>query len=141
MNLRTHNGLARDADQMTRHLSDRVLQSAHEAVDSTRDLAQHALDSADTAVRRARGRIDPALEDIASNAQKLAHRSLDIASQTGARAQQTLRQYAAVTERYVADQPVRAILIAAAAGAVIAALAMAAASSARKRRENSHRSY
>lgn len=141
MNLRTHNGLARDADQMTRHLSDRVLQSAHEAVDSTRDLAQHALDSADSAVRRARGRIDPALEDIASNAQKLAHRSLDLASQTGARAQQTLRQCAAVTERYVADQPVRAILIAAAAGAVIAALAMVTASSARKRRDQAHRSY
>ncbi|MGC3987293.1 MAG: hypothetical protein QM777_22630 [Pseudorhodoferax sp.] len=46
-----------------------------------------------------------------------------------------------MTERDVADQPVRAILIAAAAGAVIAALAMAAASSACSAGEHPHRSH
>lgn len=138
MNIRTHNGLSRDAEQLTRHLSDKVLQSAHGAVESTRDLAHHALDGADSAMRKARGRIDPAIEEFATSAQRLAHRGIDMASHTGARAQQSLRHCAAVTERYVADQPMRAVLIAAAAGAIIAALAMATA---RKRRTASQRQH
>lgn len=138
MNIRPHNGLSHDAEQMTRHLSDKVLQSAHGAVESTRDLAHHALDGADSAMRKARGRIDPAIEEFAHSAQRLAHRGIDMASHTGARAQQSLRRYAAVTERYVADQPVRSVLIAAAAGAIIAALALAAT---RKRRAAQQRQY
>lgn len=137
MNTRLHNGLSRDAEQLTRQLSDKVLQSAHEAVESTRDLAQHAIEGADSAVRRARDRIDPAIEDFAHSAQRLAHRGIDLASHTGARAQQSLRHCAAATERYVADQPVRAILIAAAAGAIIAALALAGTR--KRRRSADHR--
>lgn len=138
MNTRLHNGLSRDADQLTRQLSDKVMQSAHEAVESTRDLAHHALDSADSAVRQARGRIDPAIHEFANSAQRLANRGIDLASQTGVRAQQSLRHCAAATERYVADQPIRAILIAAAAGAVIAALALATT---RKRRNDAPQRY
>jgi ElaB/YqjD/DUF883 family membrane-anchored ribosome-binding protein len=139
MNFRTQNALSHDADQLRRQLSDRVMQSAHEAVESTRDLAHHALEGADSAVRKARSRIDPAIEEFADSAHKLAHRGIDLAAQSRARAQQSLRDCAAVTERYVADQPVRAVLIAAAAGAVIAALLMAAS---RKRRDKTaHRQY
>lgn len=130
--------LTRDAEQLTRQLSDKVMQSAHDAVDSTRDYAHHALDSADNALRRARGHIDPAVEEFSASAQRLAQRGLGLASQTSARAQKQLQQCAAVTERYVAEQPMRAILIAAAAGAVIAVLAL----SARKRRDASqHRHH
>lgn len=138
MNTRLQHSLSRDADPLTRQLSDKVMQSAHEAVESTRDLAHHALQSADSVVRQARGRIDPAIEELASSAQRLAQRGAGLAAHTGARAQQSLRHCAAVTERYVADQPVRAILIAAAAGAVIAALALATA---RKRRDTTTRQY
>lgn len=129
--------LSREAEQLTRQLSDKVLQSAHDAVESTRDYAHHALDSADGALRRARGRIDPAVEEFSSSAQRLAQRGLGLASETGARAQKQLQHCAAVTVRYVAEQPMRAILIAAAAGAVIAVLAL----SARKRRDTTHRHH
>lgn len=126
MNTRFSTDRLRDAEDMSRHLSDKVMESAHDAVESTRDLAHHAVDRADSAVRSARRRIDPAIEEFASSAQRLANRGIDMASQTGARAQRSLRQCAAATERYVADQPGRAVLIAVAAGAVIAALALAA---------------
>lgn len=122
---------ARDTSEASRHLSDKVLQSAHDAVESTRDFANHALNQADSKVRAMRGRVDPAIEEFASSAQRLARRGVDLAAGTGARAQESLHRYAAVTERYVADQPVKAVLIAAAAGAVIAALLL----SARKRRQ------
>lgn len=128
---------ARTATETSRQLSDKVLLSAHEAVASTRDYANHALDSADSRVRHLRHKIDPAIEEFAHSAQRLAQRGADMAAQTSARAQQSIQRYAAVTERYVADQPVRAILIAAAAGAIIAALAL----SARKRRAQQAREY
>ncbi|KQP18492.1 hypothetical protein [Pseudorhodoferax sp. Leaf267] len=123
--------LAREASDASRQLSDKVMQSAHEAVETTRDYANHALNQADSKLRHVRGMVDPAIEEFASSAQRLARRGIDIAADTSARAQQSLNRYAAVTERYVADQPVKAVLIAAAAGAVIAALLL----SARKRRE------
>lgn len=125
------NPSTRETERLGRQLTDQVLQSAQDAVGSSRGMARHAIEGADRTVRELRARMDPALEEIASSAQRLAHRSLDLASDTSARAQRSLRQYAAATERYVADQPVRSILIAAAAGAVIAALALAA----RKRRD------
>ncbi|MFT3720500.1 hypothetical protein [Pseudorhodoferax sp.] len=128
----TEDRLSRDAEQLGRHVTDRVMHTAQEAVSSTRDFANQALDGADRTVRRLRDRLDPTVEQLAASAQRLAHRSLDLANETGARAQRSLRQYADATERYVSDQPVRAILIAAAAGAVIAALALA---SARRRRD------
>lgn len=123
--------LPRDAEHMTRQLSDKLMQSAQGAVESTRDLANQALDNADSAMRSARGRINPAIDEFAHSAQRIADRGVALASETGARAQRSLRQCAAATERYVADQPIRAVLIAAAAGAVAAALMLAAS---RKRR-------
>ena len=126
-----HSKLATDAADTSRQLSDKVMQSAHEAVESTRDFANHALDRADSKVRAMRGIVDPAIEEFASSAQRLARRGIDIAADTSARAQKSLNRCAAVTERYVADQPVKAVLIAAVTGAVVAALLLAA----RKRRE------
>lgn len=120
-----------DATDTSRHLSDKVMQSAHEAVESTRDFANHALDQADHRIRTVRGIVDPAIEEFASSAQRLARRGIDIAADTGVRAQKSLNRCAVATERYVADQPVKAVLIAAAVGAVVAALLL----SARKRRE------
>lgn len=123
--------LTDDATDTGRQLSDKVMQSAQEAVESTRDLAHHALDQTERKVRAMRGLVDPAVEEFASSAQRLARRGIDMAADTRARAQKSLHQCAAATERYVADQPVRAVLIAAAAGAVVAALLLAS----RKRRE------
>jgi ElaB/YqjD/DUF883 family membrane-anchored ribosome-binding protein len=128
------NKIARDASDAGRDLSKRVMQSAHQAVDVTRGFTNNALDQADEKMRKLRGRVEPAIEELASGAQRIARRGIDIASDTTARAQNSLNRCAAMTERYVTDQPVKAVLIAAAAGAVIAALVL----SARKRRQQDH---
>lgn len=106
----------------TRDLSDNVLQTAGEAVETTRGLANNAIGRADRKARDLRASIDPAIDHIASKAQELARRSSALALDARAKAQQRLAEYADVTTRYVTEQPVKSVLIAAAAGAVIAAL-------------------
>ena len=54
--------------------------------------------------------------------QQAVQRGLDAASTTSARAQRRLEAAADVTGKYIADQPVRSVLVAAAAGAAITAL-------------------
>lgn len=105
-----------------RDLSDNVLQTAEEAALTTRNLANDAINRADRKARDLRASIDPAIDHIANKAQELARRSSALALDARAKAQQRLSEYADVTTRYVAEQPVKSVLIAAAAGAVIAAL-------------------
>ncbi len=106
----------------TRDLSENVLQSAEEAVESTRDLAHEAISRADRKARNLRASLDPAIDHLADKAQYLARRSKGLALNASSKAQQRLTQYADITGKYVAEQPVKSVLIAAAAGAVIAAL-------------------
>lgn len=72
--------------------------------------------------RRWSGRMDPLVGRISSTARDLARQSLDMASNAGAKAQQSLHRYADVTTGYIAEQPVRAVLIAATVGAGLALL-------------------
>jgi len=106
--------------------------TASRAVDSTRDFASEALDKAESKVRDLHGSVDPVLDMLTSKAQKLARHSLDLASEATYQAEQSLRRATRVTARYVADQPVRSVLIAAAVGAVAALLI----SSSRRRNQN-----
>jgi ElaB/YqjD/DUF883 family membrane-anchored ribosome-binding protein len=106
--------------------------TASRALDSTRDFASEALDRAESKVRELRGSVDPVVDMLTSKAQKLARHSLDLASEANYRAGQSLRHASRATTRYVADQPVRSVLIAAAVGAVVALLI----SSARHRNQN-----
>jgi ElaB/YqjD/DUF883 family membrane-anchored ribosome-binding protein len=69
----------------------------------------------------------------AAKIQKMARHSLDLAAQARECAGQSLQRAAGVTGRYVADQPVRAILMAAGVGAGVALLLTAARQRSRKR--------
>ena len=111
-----------DLQDATRDLSDNVMQSAEEAVESSRDYAHSAISRADRKARALRASLDPAIDQIANKAQVLARRGKGLAVDASARAQQRFNQYSDMTSRYVAEQPMKAVLIAAAAGAVIAAL-------------------
>jgi ElaB/YqjD/DUF883 family membrane-anchored ribosome-binding protein len=111
-----------DFEGNTRQLSDNVLQSAEEAVETTRDLAHDTLSRADRKARDLRRSLDPAIDELAHRAQDYARRGKGLAIDASAKARQAVSQYADATSRYVADQPVKAVLIAAAAGAIIAAL-------------------
>lgn len=106
--------------------TDDLRKTANSAVDSTRDYANQALDKAEGRVRELRGSVDPVVDMLTSKAQKLARHSLDLASEAKYQAEQSLRRATRVTTRYVADQPVRSVLIAAAVGAVVALLISAA---------------
>lgn len=85
-----------------------------------------ALDLAENKVRELRGSVDPVVDMLASKAQMLARQSLDMASEAKDRAQQSLSRAAGATTRYVAEQPLRSVLIAAAVGAAVALLISAA---------------
>ena len=127
-NINTGNAsrLANDTGTAIRHATDEALRSGANAVDSTRNFANDALDKAEDKVRELRGNIDPLVDQLASKAQKLARQSLDMASEAKDRAQQSFNRAADVTTRYVAEQPLRSVLIAAAVGAAVALLVSAA---------------
>ena len=110
----------------TRHLSDQLLNGAEKAVDSTRSLTNETLALADNKMRHMRGNIDPMVEKLTTQAQKLARQSLDMAAEASERAQRSMHRYADATTRYVANEPVKAVLIAAAVGAAVALLVASA---------------
>ncbi|MEH3087041.1 MAG: hypothetical protein PGN26_11045 [Xylophilus ampelinus] len=101
--------------------TDDVLKSADSAVESTRDFANDTLDKAGRKVRELQDSVQPTIKNLGKSAENIAQRGIDYASDAASRAQQQINRYADVTGRYVADQPVRSVLIAAATGAAIAA--------------------
>lgn len=103
-------------------LADDVRSTAHDAVETTRAYAQNALDAAGQKVRNLRHEAEPAVEQLASRVQQAVQRGLEAASKGGTRAQERFNDAAHVTTRYIADQPVRSVLIAAIAGAAITAM-------------------
>ncbi|GAA4341718.1 hypothetical protein GCM10023165_22720 [Variovorax defluvii] len=103
-------------------LAEEARQTANDAIDTTRAYAQNAVNAAGEKVRDLRRDAEPTVEQLAARVQQAVQRGLDAASTTSARAQRRLEQAADVTGRYIADQPVRSVLIAAAAGAAITAL-------------------
>lgn len=106
-----------------RSLTDDVLQSAQDAVQTTRDVADQSLDKAQEGVRTLRSKADPAIDELAARAQDLAARSIDYCAETSARARRQMQQAADITGKYVAEQPGKSLMIAAASGAALATLA------------------
>lgn len=118
--------MARDAVPTMQKISDDVLSSAGKALETTREHANLALDRAESRVRELRGSVDPMVEMLASKAQKMARQSLDLASEAKERAEKSFQHAANATTRYVAEQPMRSVLIAAAVGAAVALLVSSA---------------
>lgn len=116
----------REGADAARDLSADVLQSAEDAVENTRSFANHQLDRAHDKVRDLRGTVEPAIDRLAARAQDVASRGINAASDASAKVQKQINHYADATGKYVAEQPVKSVLIAAAAGAALAALVMAA---------------
>ena len=117
---------AHDAFSSARQLSDQFINGAEKALDNGRHLSHDTLALADHKLHQLRGSIDPVVEKLTTQAQKLARQSLDMAAEASDRAQRSMHRYADATTRYVAKEPVKAVLIAAAVGAVVALLVAAA---------------
>ncbi|HSV57447.1 MAG TPA: hypothetical protein VLJ19_01010 [Variovorax sp.] len=107
-------------------LADEIRQTANDAVETTRAYAQNAVNAAGEKVRDIRRDAEPTMEQIAARVQQAVQRGLESATKTSARAQRRIEEAADVTGRYIADQPVRSVLLAAAAGAAITALVVLA---------------
>lgn len=103
-------------------LSDEASQAASDAIETTRAYAQNAVNAAGEKVRHLRDGVEPTVDQIAARVQGAVQRGIDAASKTSARAQRQLEHAADVTGKYIADQPMRSVLVAAAAGAAITAL-------------------
>jgi ElaB/YqjD/DUF883 family membrane-anchored ribosome-binding protein len=107
-----------------RHIADDVLQGAQDAVQSTRNAANNSLEKAEEGVRSLRSQADPVIDDLAARAQELAARSIDYCAETSARARRQMQQAAEATNKYVAEQPGKSLVIAAASGAALATLVL-----------------
>ncbi|NML43815.1 DUF883 family protein [Ramlibacter sp. G-1-2-2] len=81
---------------------------------TTRRLASEALDRASSTVK-----------DLRSNMQDAANRGMDAMSSRASAAQRYMGEYARTSQRYVADNPMKAALIAAAVGAAVAGIVIA----------------
>ena len=103
-----------------------MLQSAEDAVESSHSFANDQFDRAHDKVRDLRSTVEPAIDRFATRAQELANRGIHAASDATAKVQKQINHYADATGKYVAEQPVKSVLIAAAAGAALAALVIAA---------------
>ncbi len=106
--------------------ADRRLAKAAQAADRAHRQVEHALRSSQPAEalreRRWPGRVDPWMGRLSSSARDLTRQGMDLASSAGLKAQQSLHRYADATTGYIAQQPVRAVLVAAAVGAGLALL-------------------
>ena len=99
-----------------------AMPAVEQASENMMNSAEKGLDKAESKFREIRGSIDPMVEILASKAQSMARQSLDMASEARDRAEKSLKQAANSTTQYVAEQPMRSVLIAAAIGAAVALL-------------------
>ena len=126
MNTATVKNTTSSAAATAHQAADDLQKTADKAMDSTRQYANDALDKAEGKVRELRGNVDPMIDMLATKAQKLARQSLDMAAEAKDRAQKSINRATDATTRYVAEQPLRSVLIAAAVGAGVALLVSAA---------------
>lgn len=106
--------------------ADQTFNEARRLSEQSLSAAERTFEQTEGKMRSLRNNIDPVVEKLAAQAQKLARQSLDMASEATARAQRSVSRYANTTTRFVANEPVKAVLIAAAVGAAVALLVAAA---------------
>jgi ElaB/YqjD/DUF883 family membrane-anchored ribosome-binding protein len=105
-----HSKNSKDAMDNIRQTSEAMLHSAEQAVESNSELASDAIHS----------RVDPMVDMMAVTAQKLAKQSMSMANDAKEYAQHAMNRASKVSTQYVAEQPVRSVLMAAAVGAAVA---------------------
>ncbi len=86
------------------------------------NFANHALDEIADRVQAVRGEAAPALNRIATDADKLTRRSVNAVRQSSEHLRGQATRAGVTMVRYINDEPVKAVLIAAATGAALMAL-------------------
>lgn len=114
------------------HVADRadqrLAEAAHDAERAHRQVERALMRGTSPDTLRERhwaGRTDPLVNRLSETARQLARQSMDLASNAGQSAKASLDRYADTTSDYIAQQPMRSVLIAAAVGAGLALLLVA----------------
>ena len=101
-----------DAINNIRKSTDALLNSAEKAFESGTEIASDAIHN----------RMEPVVDLMAVTAQKLAKQSMEMATDAKEYAQHAINHASKASKQYVAEQPVRSVLMAAAVGAAVAVL-------------------
>jgi ElaB/YqjD/DUF883 family membrane-anchored ribosome-binding protein len=99
-----------DAIDNIRQTSEAMLQSAEKAVESSSGFANDVMHD----------HIDPVIDMMAVAAKKLAKESKNMASDAKDYAQHAMNRASEASTQYVAEQPIKSVLLAAAVGAAVA---------------------
>lgn len=83
---------------------------------------QHALDGVAGSVQTLRNQVSPRLDDATEHANALLHRGVDALRDSSQRLRDTAHRASSGTTHYIAQEPVKAVLIAAVAGAALMAM-------------------
>lgn len=116
------------AQQNANLAANSLTKSVDNAIDATRNYANHALDVADETMHNLRNGVQPALEKLTRKAEEYAHQGVDMTVNAKDKARESWSHYGAATTHYVANKPVKSVLIAAAVGAAVALLVSSACS-------------
>ena len=114
------------ASKIITDTSDDLRQTANKAMDRTREYASDMAHDAQSALRKTardiQDEVDPMIDVLTAKAQDLAHQSMELAQEAKKRAQKSINKATKATSDYVAEQPLRSVVIAAAVGAAVALL-------------------
>ena len=102
--------------------SARAAEAADQMGSTTRRVANEALDHVESAIQSAQANVQPTVARIASQAETLARKGLDVVKDSAYQMRHRAQSLGDVTARYVKEEPVKAVLIAAATGAALMAL-------------------
>ncbi len=117
--------LIQGAADRAAHVADNYLSNAASAVEFTADSAKQG-------VNAMREKTENAAAHLGARAGDLAERGMNSARHAADRVSGTYNKYLEATTYYVAEQPVRAVLISAAVGATVAAIVLSSRSGHRR---------
>lgn len=103
-------------------LVDSAAQTADNAIRSSQRVANQTLDGLADRVDEVRAQTGPALNRLATEAERLARRGVDAVREGSQQLRDQTLRTADSTVGYIKDEPVKAVLIAAAVGAALMAL-------------------
>ncbi|RMX08850.1 hypothetical protein D8I35_03030 [Corticibacter populi] len=107
---------------MAHDVTGKALSGAEQALQSTRNATNAGLLRAEQSLQSLHQHADPAIDELAHKALDLATKSINLVADTGERARQRVLELSEATNRYVTEQPTKALFFAAAAGAALTAL-------------------
>ncbi len=116
--------IAHNTETLIQGAADRAAHVANNLLSNAESAVEFTSDSAKQGVKALRERTETAAAHLGARAGDLAERGIESARHTADKVTGTYNKYLEATTCYVAEQPVRAVLISAAIGATVAAMVL-----------------